>query len=148
MLCYHFSMGWLKGVIVAAAVALALPAPAQTQPQEIACRDRYKPMLRAELFFGRSIGARLGVSERQWARFLTRELTSRFPDGLTVIDGQGQWRDSERGAIVREPSKMVIVVTVDDAATRERIDAAAAAYKQQFHQRSVGVLIRPICASF
>jgi hypothetical protein len=148
MQCYHFSMGWLKGVIVAAAVALTLPAPAQTQPQEIACRDRYKPMLRAELFFGRNIGARLGVSERQWARFLTRELTPRFPDGLTVIDGQGQWRDSERGAIVREPSKIVIVVTADDAATRERIDAAATAYKQQFHQRSVGVLIRPVCASF
>jgi len=139
-------MGWLKGCIVAAAVALALPAPAQTPAQEIACRDRYKPMLRAELFFGRNIGGRLGVTERQWARFLMRELTPLFPDGLTVIDGQGQWR--EGGTIMRELSKIVIVVTADEAAARARIEAATAAYKRRFKQKSVGVVTRPVCAAF
>jgi hypothetical protein len=139
-------MGWLKGFVIAVAVALAWPAPAQTQAQEIVCHDPLKPMLRAELFFGRNIGGKLGVSEPAWARFLTRELTPLFPDGLTVIDGKGQWRDG--GMIVREPSKVVIVVTADDAAAREHIAAAAAAYIKRFDQRSVGIVTRPVCAAF
>ena len=38
-------------------------------------------MLRAELYFGRNIGGRVGVSERQWARFLAREITPVSPMG-------------------------------------------------------------------
>ena len=36
------------------------------------------------------IGGRVGVSEGQWARFVSREITSRFPDGLTVFDARGR----------------------------------------------------------
>src|SRR2546421_6444833 len=61
----------------------------------------------AELIFGRKIGDRIGVSEAQWARFLDREITPRFPDGLTVIDTRRQWRDTLRKNIVREAGKVV-----------------------------------------
>lgn len=132
----------LKGFIVATAVALALPGSAQ----EIACREPAKPMLHAELMFGRNIGGRLGVNEQQWAQFVARELAPRFPDGLTVLDARGQWRDGER--IVREPSKLVVIVTADNAAARERLAAAAAAYKQRFQQKSVGIVTRSVCAAF
>ena len=85
--------------------------------QEAACAAPAKPMLRAEIYFGRNIGGRLGVGERQWARFVARELTPRFPGGLTVIEGQGQWRGAS-GSIVHEPSKIVIVFVPDEAARR------------------------------
>ena len=137
-------MGWLKGLIVAAAVALVWPA----QAQEIACRDPAKPMLRTELWFGRNIGGKLGVTEKLWRQFVARELTPRFPDGLTVVEAHGQWRDSKSGARVREPSKIVVLVTADDAATRERIAAAADAYKKRFKQDSVATVTRPVCAAF
>jgi hypothetical protein len=137
-------MGWLKGFIVAAAIALACPA----QAQEIACRTPGKAMLRTELWFGRNIGGKLGVTEKLWRQFVARELTPRFPDGLTVIEAQGQWRDSKSGALVREPSKIVVLVTADDAATRERIAAAADAYKKRFQQDSVATVTRPVCAAF
>ena len=77
--------------------------------------------MRAELLFGRTIGGRLGVSGRQWLQFLKDEITPRFADGLTVIDGRGQWRNPANGAIVREQSKVVIIVTADTPAARERI---------------------------
>jgi hypothetical protein len=105
-------------------------------------------MLQAEMFFGRNIGDRFGVTERLWSQFLAHEITPRFPDGLTVIDGSGQWRDAARNRIEREKTKIVIVVTADDAQTYERIDAIVAAYKRRFQQRSVGVLTRPACAAF
>lgn len=110
------------------------------------CPDPLKPMLRAELFFGRTIGGRLGVSEAQWARFVAAELTPRFPDGLTVLDGKGQWRGPS--GLVREPSKIVTVVTADDAGVRERIAAVTRAYITRFRQKSVGLLTQPVCAAF
>ena len=136
-------MGMLKAFIVAASVALAWPAAAQ----DIVCHDPLKPMLRAELFFGRNIGGQPDITERQWLEFVTRELTARFPDGLTMIDGLGQWRDSG-GAIVREPAKIVIIVTANDASVGERVAAATAAYKLRFQQTSVGVVMQPVCAAF
>jgi hypothetical protein len=64
-----------------------------------------------------------------------------------VIDGQGQWRGPS-GAIVHELSKIVILFVPDKAAMRERIAAAAAAYKQRFRQDSVAVVTRATCVVF
>jgi len=52
-----------------------------------------RPMISAELFFGRGIGGRT-VSEKEFATFLAAEITPRFPDELTVLGAQGQWRKS------------------------------------------------------
>ena len=47
-----------------------------------------------QLFFGRSNAGGEVVSDEAWAAFLADTVTPRFPDGLTVVDGAGQWRDS------------------------------------------------------
>jgi hypothetical protein len=117
-------------------------------PHAVACRGAERSVAVADLLFGRHIGGRLGVSEADWRRFLAEEVTARFPDGLTVVDAAGQWRDRDTGQIVREPSKVVTVVLADGDAGRARIDAIVAAYKARFRQQSVGVVIRPACAAF
>jgi len=114
----------------------------------VACDAPQRPMQQIELMFGRSIAGHLRVGEAAWSRFLAREITPRFPDGLTVLDAAGQWRDPVGGRLVREPSKMVILVTADEPPVGERIAAIVAAYKQRFRQRSVGVISRPVCAAF
>jgi Protein of unknown function (DUF3574) len=116
--------------------------------QAVACDAPQRPMQQIELMFGRNVAGRLRVGEAAWSRFLAREITPRFPDGLTVLDAAGQWRDPVGGRLVREPSKMVIIVTADEAPARERIAAIVAAYKQRFRQRSVGVVSRSACAAF
>jgi len=116
--------------------------------QAIACNAPQRPMQQIELMFGRNIAGRLRVGEAAWSRFLAREITPRFPDGLTVLDAAGQWRDPVGGRLVREPGKMVIIVTADDAPVGDRIAAIVAAYKQRFRQRSVGVISRSVCAAF
>jgi Protein of unknown function (DUF3574) len=112
------------------------------------CHGAQQPKMVAELMFGRDIGRGVGVSEAEWQRFVARELVSRFPDGLTVIDAVGQWRDSDSGRIVREPSKHVVIVLPGNKDDEARLDAVVAAYKSAFHQHSVGVIVRPACVAF
>jgi hypothetical protein len=136
----------------AAAFMLAGVPPAWAQNP--VCGAPAAPMQQIELMFGRRIdsrfgtrsGARLGVGETAWSRFLAREVTPRFPDGLSVLDAAGQWRDPT-GRVVREPSKLVIIVTAD-AEAAGKVAAIVSAYKQRFHQQSVGVVTRPVCAAF
>ncbi|PZA13898.1 DUF3574 domain-containing protein [Rhodopseudomonas palustris] len=112
------------------------------------CLPPSQPMLSAELAFGRNIGDRLGVSDAEFARFTAEEITPRFPDGLTVVDGAGQWRDNARGAIVREKAKLVTLVFAEDPAKRAALSDIAEAYKRRFKQQAVMVSVRPSCVSF
>jgi Protein of unknown function (DUF3574) len=112
-----------------------------------ACLPPAHPMIAAELFFGRSVGNRI-VSEKEFATFLASEITPRFPDGLTVLDARGQGRNAERGAIVREASKLVKILFVDDVQKRADLDAIVASYKQIFRQQSVLLSLQPVCAAF
>ena len=112
------------------------------------CLSGQQAMLSAELLFGRKIGDRIGVSEAAFRRFVDKELTPRFPDGLTILDASGQYRDRERGRLIREPSKLVQIAISDEPANRDKLAAIAEAYKHRFHQQSVGVILKPVCASF
>jgi hypothetical protein len=114
----------------------------------VACDAPQRPMQQIELMFGRNVAGHIRVGEAAWSRFLAREITPRFPDGLTVLKAAGQWRDPGGRGAVRESSKMVIIVTADEAAARDRIATIVAAYKQQFGQRSVGVISHSVCAAF
>jgi hypothetical protein len=147
-----FPLDWRDGrrrvVVTCALIAAGLFASASAGAQGLACTAPQQSMQQVELMFGRNIGGHLGVSEAAWTRFLAREVTPRFPDGLSVLDAAGQWQDKERGRVVREPSKLVIIVTADDAPARDKLAAIVTAYKQQFRQQSVGVISRPVCAVF
>jgi hypothetical protein len=107
------------------------------------CRSGLESMVSAELLFG--VGQ---VSDAAWKRFLDSEVTPRFPDGLTVFDTAGQWRDPASSVLTRERSKVVLIVFRDDPQAHERLHAVADAYKRRFNQRSVGIVVKPACASF
>jgi hypothetical protein len=132
-------------LLIVAIAAQALSA-CTVLPQ--ACAPPADSMVTAEMYFGRKVGDRVGVSEAAFAAFLAREITPRFPDGLTVVDAKGQWRDDERGALVREPSKLVLLIFRDELARRESLGLIAEAYKRQFRQQSVLISLRASCVSF
>ncbi len=136
----------LKPIAAVLLIAFGLVSPALGQGAP--CPPPAKPMLRAELYFGRNVGGHINVSERQWARFLAREITPRFPDGLTVLDARGQWSDPARRVLVHEPTKLVIIIAADDAGTRRRLAEVAASYRKRFSQRSVLLVVNQVCAAF
>jgi hypothetical protein len=101
------------------AVALLLPLITDVQAQGLACGGTQKQQQVAELMFGRKIVDRIAVTEDEWAEFVDQEITPRFPDGLTVFSAAGQWRDNVTNKIVREPSKIVLIVRARPRISRE-----------------------------
>jgi Protein of unknown function (DUF3574). len=110
------------------------------------CPAGLKPMTSADLYFGLSIPGGGLVSETDWQRFVDTEITPRFPDGLTIMDAKGQWKD--RSGIVREPSKRLLVVVGGKPADAVKLEAIRAAYRARFHQESVLLVETPVCGSF
>jgi hypothetical protein len=130
-------------------LVLASCAPPQTARVETeACAAPAEERVIASMYFGRNIGGTLGVDEAEWAAFVDTEVTPRFPDGLTITEADGQWRDSETGAIVREPSKVLTLFLGDEAADREKLSEIAEAYKAQFDQQAVALVVERSCVSF
>lgn len=119
--------------------AICALSRAQAAPQ---CTPPASPMARTELLFGAGL-----VTDDQWHAFLSREITPRFPDGLTAIDGYGQWKRPD-GKITAERSRILLLWHRPDAADDAKIDAIRAAYKKQFRQLSVMRVDGMDCVSF
>jgi hypothetical protein len=130
----------LLALLSLAACATAAPpaCPAGTQPATV-----------AEAYFGRVSAGREVVTDAEWSRFLDEVVTPAFPDGLTVFDGAGQWRNRE-GRIGRERSKVLVVAipggTAADAVTR--LAPVRGEYTRRFAQESVMLLTRAGCVGF
>ncbi len=78
------------------------------------------------------------MTNKEWKKFLNKEITPRFPDGLTVLMGSGQFRDSS-GEIIKEKSRLLILLypVETQAESSARIEQIREAYKQAFQQQSV-----------
>lgn len=103
----------------------------------------------AEAYFGRNVRDRDPVSEAEWRGFLADTVTPAFPDGLTALDGTGQWRNPD-GRIIQEASKVLVVVLpgADAAAARARLRTVEDAWKARFRQQSVLTVYRSACVGF
>ena len=131
-------LGLLAGATVLSGCAALAPAT---------CPAGQNPGRTAQLFFGRNIGDRVGVSDADFARFVDEELTPRFPDGLTVLDAAGQWRGAS-GVIGREPSKVVILMLPDRSGDEDKLAAVRRAYRVRFAQEAVLQTVQPACLRF
>jgi hypothetical protein len=105
-------------------------------------------MLVAELFFGRNIKGRQPLTDAEWAEFAAQTITPNFPDGFTVFDGEGQWRNPQTGQIAGGRTKILRVAAKQEPDLARRLSAVIDAYKTQFHQQSVGIITRASCAGF
>jgi len=135
----------------------ALPAIHSAQADAAACAAD-EPVIgaeafdRTELFFGTAKPDGGAVTAAEWSEFLATEITPRFPDGLTVLTGMGQWQE-EDSDIIQERSQMVILLYPSEFAVESGIliEEIRAAYETAFQQESV---LRadddaaPVCVSF
>jgi len=156
-----------SAVIVSARVALlaacmtlaacaTTPASTAASLQGDAARPAHaQGWLRSELYFG--VGDESGVADRPqdapideatWRAFLDKEVTPRFPDGLTVFDAYGQWLFRGDGAPHRLKTKVLVILHEDTPRRRADIEAIRAAWKRATAQQSVLWSRQPVDVSF
>ena len=89
-----------------------------------------------------------GVSPQAWRDFLDREVTPRFPAGLSVIDTYGQWQGPHDAVPQRLRSKLLVIDHPDDARDRAAIEAIRTAWKRRTGDQSVLRVTLPAEVSF
>jgi len=138
----------LAGALLVLMLPLVIGACASLGPQS--CPAGQERLRTAQLFFGHKATPdtrdQPRVSDAEFRRFVEQELTTRFPDGLTVLDGGGPWKGEENRRI-REAAKVVLIVLPKTGDGPARITAARDAYKVRFKQDSEMLLTRPECVA-
>ena len=135
---------WIAIILVLVLLALVACAPSTG---EAPCPDGSERFDEYRLFFGRNIGDAESVSDDDWRTFLADTVTPRFPDGLSVFDAAGQWRNSQ-GQIARERSKMVLILAMPDSDATQRLEEITDEYKRRFSQESVLRVTDSACVKF
>jgi hypothetical protein len=133
----RLALGGLAAAVVAVPIGIASADTSGDTVAAVACGAELAgdPFIRTELFFGLSRpGGR--ISQRQFDRFVDHNVTPRFPDGLTLLSGRGQFRLAD-GDIVEEGSKVLVLLHEGGADRSAAIDAIRGEYVDQFDQQSV-----------
>jgi hypothetical protein len=132
----------------AAALIALLPAAFAPPPSALCTALHAPPMIEAQMLFGLARPGDDLVPEAAWRGFVAQTITPLFPDGLTVVAAEGQWRDRRDGTIGREPSRLVMIVAPDRPDLRDRLGTIRDAYRRTFRQQSVGIVVTRGCAAF
>jgi hypothetical protein len=127
------------------AVALCAVLAACASPRAQICVPPSHQMNRVELFFGAAFNDGKPIGDAEWQDFLDKEVTPRFPAGLTAYEAYGQWQRSD-GQIEKSPSRVLLIWYAGDQSSR--IEAIRAAYKKRFRQMSVMRVDGADCVSF
>jgi hypothetical protein len=150
----------LRGVLLVCLLVATLPgcmhptaasAPAApTLAGDAAHPAQARGWVDTKLYFGLGPADRpeQGVSEAAWRDFLDKEVTPRFPNGLSVLDVYGQWESKGSATPKRLRSKLLVIDYADSAENRAKIDAIRAAWKQKTGDESVLMVTVPAEVSF
>ena len=148
----------MKFRLLLSLVLLALLAGCATQPgvaDAVLHGDAAHPAqaqgwVDTRLYFGLGLAdqPQQGISEQAWREFLDREVSTRFPDGLSVIDVYGQWQGKQQVSPERLRSKMLVIDYPDTPANRAKVEAIRAAWKQRTGDQSVLRVTQPADVSF
>ena len=105
----------------------------------LACSPLRAESVETTLYFGLDLPGGEVVSEEDRKGFLADVVTPRFPDGVTVIDAYGQWRDPSvaDAPVVREATKVLVIVHPATVETSAAVAEIKSLYKARFDQKSV-----------
>lgn len=152
----HLGPSWLVPLLGLSLLGCAHPIPPshlQTAPTlqgDAAHPGKAKGWVETKLYFG--LGPidqpEKGISEAKWRDFLDKEVTPRFPDGLSVADVYGQWQGKDQTAPERLRSKMLIIDYPDAQENRNKIEAIRSAWKRMTGDQSVMRVTEPADVSF
>ncbi|MCF3105978.1 DUF3574 domain-containing protein [Streptomyces roseoverticillatus] len=109
-----------------------------------------QPYVETQLFFGTGRHNNAPpVSSQQFMDFVREQITPRFPSGLTLYEGHGQWRDHT--ASINSERSYVLIVLYPQSEARSKdadIEHIREKYKDLYELESVGRADMEVTASF
>lgn len=114
-----------------ALLAILLSACA-TLPQDVSVEG-----ITDRVFCGRNIPGGGSVSQADFDAFVDEVVTARFPEGFTVYEAKGIYREERESAFVIE------IVHPYGRKWDDKVREIAHAYRQRFHQTSVLRVLSP-----
>lgn len=129
-----FSALFITSLLFTGSIASLKAVNAQVPQAPATSEIRTNFFVQDELYFGRNkpVGT---VSERDFQKFIQNEVTPRFPDGLTVLEANGQVLGSS--GIIKEKTKLLILIHPNTQEDNREIQEIVDEYKKQFQQESV-----------
>jgi hypothetical protein len=93
---------------------------------------------RTELYFGTAKSDGSVVTEEEFRAFVDQVITPRFPDGLTVLKGDGQFRLDD-GTVIKEQSFVVILLYASETQkeSSRKVEVVRQLYLNMHDQESV-----------
>jgi len=102
---------------------------------------------RTELVFGLSRVNAPDITEQEFQHFIDTAVTPSFPEGLTLLSGTGQFRNTA-GRVIKEGSRVLILFYPAGRKSNDAIEQIRASYKNAFQQKSVLRADELSCVSF
>jgi hypothetical protein len=150
MKIHHSLCVALLAVLVSACATTSTPSATATLQGDAAHPAQTQGWVDTKLYFGLGPADQpsQGISEAAWRDFLDKEVTPRFPDGLSVLDVYGQWQGKQETAPERLHSKLLVIDYPDTADNRSKIEAIRTAWKRRTGDQSVLRVTQPADVSF
>ncbi|MBE1463036.1 DUF3574 domain-containing protein [Kibdelosporangium phytohabitans] len=114
-----------------AALMLGLTAAGTAAPATVD-KTPGEPYKRTELYFGGNKPDGSPITPADFELFLDKEVTPAFPDGLTWLEGHGQWKGGKEDSYV-----LILLYPYDKRGASREIEEIRSDYKKQFQQQSV-----------
>jgi len=124
---------------VMAVLSLICPAQvayAQDKPQVNRPHSQLD-WLETKMFMGLSRSGSGAVSKHDWDKFVAENFVSRFPNGFTIVETTGYWRDKNTKATVYENGKLIVILHEATPGKEMMINEIAETYRSRFDQQSV-----------
>ena len=129
------------------AVLLALATSAAASPAAAAdCAG--EAWTESTLYMGRGLGDGRMAGDAEVRAFVDETIVPLFPDGFTVFDARGHWRDRASGRAVDETTVVFVVVHPPGQEAEASLRRIAEAYNERFRQSTVLASSHPVCDGF
>ncbi|MBW4890000.1 DUF3574 domain-containing protein [Mucilaginibacter sp. HMF5004] len=105
-------------------------------------------MVETDLYFGMNKPGGGALTDKEWSDFKEKHISAVFKEGSTVIDAAGNWKDTQTGQLITEPTHVVIYFHKPSAQVSKQIDSLRERYKKLFVQQSVLRVDKKVKAAF
>ena len=130
----------MRVLLVLAALLLPIPASAA------GCAGQ--AWVESTLYMGRGLADGRMAPDAEIQAFVAETIVPAFPDGFTVFDARGHWRDGRTGRAVGETTVVFVVAHPPGAAADAALQRIADAYIARFGQSAVLRSDHPVCVIF